>query len=89
MARNRRPNGSPSNPVRSVRVDDATWNRAVRRASFEGLTISDVALRFIRGYADGQIDAPVSQLVFAGHAAVPAQAPALDDGGAEGQPSES
>lgn len=53
------------NPARSVRVDDPTWDKAVRRAVFEGTTISTVVQRFVKGYAEGLINAPRMQLVCA------------------------
>jgi hypothetical protein len=58
VARTRRPNGSKAAPARSVRVTDETWERAKRRATYDGVTISHVAALLIEGYAQGVIDPP-------------------------------
>jgi hypothetical protein len=74
MGKSRRPNGVPENPVRSVRVDNPTWDKAVRRARSEGTTMSAVLLLFTKGYASGLINAPRTQLVFTGQGVGPAPA---------------
>lgn len=51
-------------PVRSVRVADPLWNKAVRRAEGEGLTMSDVLHRFTEGYANGMVNVPRMQMVY-------------------------
>lgn len=58
MAKRRRPNGSPSVPVRSVRVSDSAWEAARRRAAYEEVTISYVVATIIEGYGKGLIDLP-------------------------------
>jgi len=45
-------------PVRSVRVSDAVWEAARRRASLDGVTMSHVMLTFVEGYAKGLVDLP-------------------------------
>lgn len=72
--RRNRPKGAPPNPVRSVRVDDPTWEKATRRAAFEGVTMSEVLALFIKGYGDGLINAPRTQVVYAGALSPPTQA---------------
>lgn len=64
MSRSNRPRGAPVSPVRSVRVDNATWDKAVRRANFEGTTMSAVLLLFTEGYADGLVNPPRIQKVY-------------------------
>ena len=54
----RRPNGTQPDPVRSVRCSDLVWEKARRRATFEGVTMSHVLLTIIEGYAAGMIDLP-------------------------------
>lgn len=77
MARSRRANGAPVNPVRSVRVEDGIWNKAVRRAERENRTISEVLLLFVTGYAEGLIPSPRVQVVYGTPAAAtPSAAPA-------------
>jgi hypothetical protein len=51
-------------PVRSVRVEDALWERARRRATYEGVTMSQVLYEFTKGYADGLLNRPQVQLVY-------------------------
>lgn len=51
-------------PVRSVRVDNATWEMAAKRAEKDGLTMSTVMLRFIEGYATGHLAAPRMEMVY-------------------------
>lgn len=60
----RRPNGSPESPVRTVRVDKPTWEKATRRAKLEGMTMSAVLLAFVEGYGQGKINLPLVQLVY-------------------------
>lgn len=76
MARSNRPKGAPANPSRSVRVDDTTWNKAVSRANYEGVTMSEVLLRFVQGYAAGLLNLPRVQVVYSTSAgSVPAPSP--------------
>lgn len=63
-SRTRRPNGSTPHPARSIRVSDETWERAKRRATYDGVTISHVGATLIEGYAQGLIDLPKTQVVF-------------------------
>jgi hypothetical protein len=56
--RGKRPAGSRYDPVRSVRVSDATWEAARRRALYEGVTMSHVLLTILEGYSKGLIDLP-------------------------------
>lgn len=84
MARRRRT--GPENPARSVRVDDTTWNKAVRRADYEGTTISTVVQLFVRGYGEGLINPPKVQLVYATPAAAPPSAPAAASTTTQEQP---
>jgi hypothetical protein len=62
----RSPNGSTKKevPVRSVRVDDALWARARARATYEGVTMSQVLYEFTKGYAEGLLNRPKVQLVY-------------------------
>jgi len=62
----------PEKPVRSVRVEEAIWEQATRRARYEGTTMSEVLYLFARGYAEGLVNAPRRQIVY------PAPAPAPD-----------
>lgn len=66
MARNRirRPNGAPEAPVRSVRVGNELWEKARRRADYEGLTMSGVLYAMVEGYAAGLLDMPKTQVVY-------------------------
>lgn len=57
-SRGKRPAGSVPDPVRSVRVSDAVWETARRRATYEGVTMSHVMLTFVEGYAKGLVDLP-------------------------------
>jgi hypothetical protein len=61
---NRIRGGSPEVPVRSVRVDDELWEKAKRRATFEGVTMSQVLWEFTKGYADGGLNRPITQVVY-------------------------
>lgn len=54
----RRPNGSKEMPVRSVRVPEEAWEKARRRANYEGLTMSNVIAQIVDGYAAGLLDLP-------------------------------
>jgi hypothetical protein len=47
-----------------VRIDTDRWERAVRRATFEQTTISEVIGRFVEGYGRGLINAPKVQVVY-------------------------
>lgn len=60
----RRPNGSERMPARSVRVSDEAWAKAKRRASFEGLTVSNAVAQLVEGYGEGLIDPPKVQKVY-------------------------
>lgn len=54
----RRPNGVPHAPVRSVRVPEDVWQSAKRRATYEGVTMSHVLASIVEGYAQGLLDLP-------------------------------
>ncbi len=56
--RGKRPAGARPDPVRSVRVSEAVWESARRRATYEGVTMSHVMLSFVEGYAKGLVDLP-------------------------------
>lgn len=60
----RKPTGSRSDPVRSVRVSDETWAMAQRRAQYEGVTMSHVMLTIVEGYAKGLLDLPRVQVIY-------------------------
>lgn len=64
-------------PVRSVRVDDELWEKARRRATYEGVTMSQVLYEFTQGYAEGLLNRPQRQMVY-----TPARAPETADGAA-------
>lgn len=55
------PGGFPGLPlqswVRSVCVDDETWDRATQRAKDEGLIVKNVLLDFLIAYGAGSLDA--------------------------------
>jgi hypothetical protein len=51
-------------PARSVRVADDVWERAKRRATYEGSTISHVTALFVEGYANGLLNAPRVRVVY-------------------------
>jgi hypothetical protein len=61
----RRPAGVKEYPTRSVRIADEVWERARRRASLEGVTISHVLSLMVEGYASGLLDMPRTQVVYA------------------------
>jgi Arc/MetJ family transcription regulator len=44
-------------PRRGVRVDDETWQAAMRRAELEHRTVSQVVQIALRAYVDGRYDA--------------------------------
>lgn len=45
-------------PVRSVRIADELWARAMARADEDGVTMSYVIQMFVEGYADRKIELP-------------------------------
>lgn len=51
-------------PTRSVRIEDAVWDSAKRRARAEGKNMSEVVVLLVDGYARGMIDPPRVQLVY-------------------------
>lgn len=51
-------------PPRSVRVSDELWERARRRAIFEGVNISQVVALLVEGYGNGQLDLPEVRKVY-------------------------
>lgn len=51
-------------PTRSVRVEDAVWEAAKRRARSEGKTMSEIVVLLVDGYSRGMIDPPRVQLVY-------------------------
>lgn len=63
-SRTRRPTGSPHAPVRTVRVEDDLWNKAKRRAAYDGVTISSVLYALVEGYAKGLLDMPKVQVIY-------------------------
>jgi len=63
--------------VRSVRVDDTLWEKARRRATYEGVTMSQVLYEFTKGYADGLLNRPVITAVY-----TPAKGPEAGEVGA-------
>jgi hypothetical protein len=64
VTRQRRPNGTPPNPVRSVRVSDEAWSAAQVRAAYEGRTMSEIVALLVSGYAQGQIQLPRVEMVY-------------------------
>ena len=60
----RRPNGSREMPARSIRVAEEPWALAKQRATFEGITMSNMAAQLIEGYGKGYIDLPKTQKVY-------------------------
>ena len=62
--RPRRPDGNPSDPVRSVRISNADWEKGKKRATYEGHTPSHVVNLLWKGYADGMINLPRIQVVY-------------------------
>jgi len=62
--RTRRANGSRRLPVRSLRIEDALWERARKRATLENVTMSQVLLAFVQGYAAGAISLPRMQPIY-------------------------
>jgi hypothetical protein len=48
-----------------VRVGDELWNKAVNRATYDGVTISQVLYAFVEGYARGLIDLPRIEVIYA------------------------
>jgi len=61
-------------PARSVRVADEPWEAAKRRATFEGITMSNMAAQLIEGYGKGLIDLPKLQKVYTPTRPVPPSA---------------
>lgn len=61
-ARPRRAKGAT--PARSLRVADEPWDKARRRAEYEGHTVSSAAALLIEGYADGLINLPTIKVVY-------------------------
>jgi hypothetical protein len=51
-------------PVRSVRVGDPLWEKAKRRAAYEGITMSQFLYAMVEGYANNQIGMPQVQVVY-------------------------
>lgn len=68
MARVKKPNQKYSR-VRSVRVEDDIWEKAQRRAEFDGVAMTHVVGMLIEGYATGQLKLPKVQLVYSTPAA--------------------
>lgn len=60
----RRPNGSRTLPVRSLRCSDEVWDAARRRAAYEGVTISHVLNLMVEGYAQGLLDMPRVRVMY-------------------------
>lgn len=59
-----RPAGTGYAPVRSVRIEESVWRRALARAKHEGVTMSHVMATLVEGYSRGLVDLPRVQLVF-------------------------
>jgi hypothetical protein len=51
-------------PARSVRVADEPWDRARRRANYEGVTMSNMVAQLVDGYGKGLIDLPKVQISY-------------------------
>ena len=62
--RPRRADGIASDPVRSVRIGNAEWEKGKRRATYEGQTPSGVLALLWKGFADGLIDLPKVQVIY-------------------------
>jgi hypothetical protein len=61
----RRPDGNPGYPVRSARISDDVWDKAQRRATYEGVTMSQVIHEFVDGYGSNLVDLPKVEVTFA------------------------
>lgn len=53
-----------STPTRTIRVNEQNWNSAKERAHEEGTTISKIIGLFVAGYADRELDAPQTRVVY-------------------------
>ena len=60
----RRPDGNPGYPVRSARISDDVWDKAQRRATYEGVTMSQVIHEFVDGYGSRLVDLPTVEVKF-------------------------
>ena len=61
---NRRPNGTGADPVRSVRISDAVYEKARARAAADGTTVSHVLSLIAEGYAEGLVNLPVTVTIY-------------------------
>jgi len=76
--RTRRPNGSDPVPVYSIRVPRVYWEKAKRRAAYEGITVSAAAAMFVEGYGDGLLDLPkITRTYSQPHESVPTETASL------------
>lgn len=51
-------------PTRTIRVNEQNWNTAKQRAHEEGTTISKIIGLFVAGYADRELDAPQTRVIY-------------------------
>lgn len=51
-------------PIRSVRVDDETWEAAKAVAEEDGVTMSHVLVTFIQGYGERKVRLPRVETVW-------------------------
>jgi hypothetical protein len=68
----RKPRGGRYDPARSVRISDEVWEKAKRRAAYEGVTVSHVMALLCQGYAEGRVNMPVVTVSYAQTEATPA-----------------
>lgn len=61
---NRAKLASNSSPVRSVRIDSPTWDKARQRARTEGVTMSFVMSALVDMFSKGIVDLPRTQIVY-------------------------
>jgi hypothetical protein len=60
----RRPNNVGQLQGRSVRVSDEAWEKARRRAQYEGVTMSRMVALIVEGYGAGLIDLPKTTVTY-------------------------
>lgn len=59
--RNRQAGGSPT---RTTRIGDAVWEKAKKRATRDGVSMSQLMNTLVEGYSEGKIDLPRVELVY-------------------------
>lgn len=59
--RNRQTGGSPT---RTSRISDPVWTKAQKRASKDGVSMSQLMNMLVEGYSEGKIDLPRVELVY-------------------------